>query len=184
MVNRLQKKGETAWVGFETLTNNERWKHFSTKTSSSSDSGIWRAISEGLTMARALTTLNISFFSNLSKKAGMDQWPILGELEQINAWDIRMLTSKRGISSRSGIHQCSRSSWSRFRRPCFDTEGAIRHLTTIRFRWNGHLLRMYVAENPRMVRVMRWLCPAERIWALGCLSCCSETWRGSSWCKG
>lgn len=68
-MNRLQKSDVTAWAAFEInlLTNKERWKHFSTKTSSSSDSGIWRAISEGLTMARALTTLNVSFLSNLSK---------------------------------------------------------------------------------------------------------------------
>jgi hypothetical protein len=46
-------------------TSNERWKHFSTNTSSSKESGIWSAMSDGRKIASARTTRRMSFFSNL-----------------------------------------------------------------------------------------------------------------------
>lgn len=44
-----------------------RWKHFSTKTSSSSVNGICKAMSDGRKIARARTMRRMSFFSNLDK---------------------------------------------------------------------------------------------------------------------
>ena len=48
----------------------ERWKHFSTNTSSSSVSGICSAMSDGRKMASARTIRSISFFSNLVGREG------------------------------------------------------------------------------------------------------------------
>ena len=43
----------------------ERWKHFSTNTSSSSVIGICSAMNDGRTIASARTIRRMSFFSNL-----------------------------------------------------------------------------------------------------------------------
>ena len=43
----------------------ERWKHFSTNTSSSSVIGICSAMRDGLYIAKALTIRRMSFFSKL-----------------------------------------------------------------------------------------------------------------------
>jgi len=86
-------------------------------------------------MARALTILKISFFSNLKKDEGVSI-PMVGGLgprakkkRLINAW----LTSKRGISSKSDILPYNRSSSLHYRRPCFDIGGVVGLPMTMRW---------------------------------------------------
>lgn len=70
----LLRKNERKWGTKEwKLTRTVLCKDLSTKISSSSVKGIWRAINEGLKTAKALTILKTSAFSKLDKNRRVGQ---------------------------------------------------------------------------------------------------------------